>query len=393
MTRHARGFSLVELMVAMTVTLIVSGAIYGLLTSGSNAFRREPEVADRQQNIRAAMDLITRDVFSAGAALPTFAQVFTRADPDGACQTALNGCGAPGAMGAAAAAGRGGDDEETDVLEIVSVDEQCPMMSVCSTTTLGGSAGAFVTREDRPACLRLPGLVLLTDNTNFTLQAAAPLSSGAAQTCAGGASPPNTNLTLTAGLLPWTSGLPAPSTSAPPAVPVVFLYRARVVRYMIAPSTDPTDAAPALWRSESGRYDANGLIVDDPGEPGFTLTAGSPWELVARGIEDLQVEYQNQPAPAPAASPAPPPSTVSTWTNEPPVSVVNDWTTLVRQVRITLSARVTAANLQGEMAGAGGAPNAVRGQLSTVVVPRAAFTELQMCLGAGTPCAAGSHIQ
>ena len=52
MMRQQRGFSLVELMVAMTVTLIVSGAIYGLLTSGSSAFRREPEVADRQQNIR-----------------------------------------------------------------------------------------------------------------------------------------------------------------------------------------------------------------------------------------------------------------------------------------------------------------------------------------------------
>ena len=65
-----RGFSLVELMVAMTVTLIVSGAIYGLLTSGSNAFRREPELADRQQNIRVAMDLISRDVYNAGASCP-----------------------------------------------------------------------------------------------------------------------------------------------------------------------------------------------------------------------------------------------------------------------------------------------------------------------------------
>ena len=83
--RHERGFSLVELIVAMTVTLIVSSAIYGLLAAGGNAFRREPEVADRQQNIRAAMDLIARDVFGAGAAMPTFAQVFTRNDPAGAC--------------------------------------------------------------------------------------------------------------------------------------------------------------------------------------------------------------------------------------------------------------------------------------------------------------------
>src|SRR5512139_3594729 len=104
--RHERGFSLVELMMAMTITLIVSAAIYGLLTSGSNAFRREPEVADRQQNIRVAMDLIARDVFNAGAALPTFSQVFTITDPPGGgCVSAdgLNGCGVSGMMGGAAA--------------------------------------------------------------------------------------------------------------------------------------------------------------------------------------------------------------------------------------------------------------------------------------------------
>ena len=91
-----KGFSMVELVVAMTVTLIVSSAIYGLLTAGGNAFRREPEVADRQQNIRAAMDFISRDTFTAGAALPPFSQVFTRTDPVG-CTGGLNGCGMAGA--------------------------------------------------------------------------------------------------------------------------------------------------------------------------------------------------------------------------------------------------------------------------------------------------------
>ena len=106
MKRQPEGFSLVELMVAMTVTLIVSGAIYGLLTSGSNAFRREPEVADRQQNIRLAMDLLTRDVFNAGTALPPFGQAFTILDPAGAgtCTSGLNGCGMAG--GGISCAGR-----------------------------------------------------------------------------------------------------------------------------------------------------------------------------------------------------------------------------------------------------------------------------------------------
>ena len=39
----ASGFSLIELTIAMVVTLIVSGAIFGLLTGGKTAFRREPE--------------------------------------------------------------------------------------------------------------------------------------------------------------------------------------------------------------------------------------------------------------------------------------------------------------------------------------------------------------
>ena len=102
MMRKEDGFSLVELLVALTVTLIVSGAIYGLLTSGSAAFRREPELADRQQNIRVAMDVLARDVFNAGAALPRFSQVFTLTDSVGGSCTGgqgLNGCGGAGALG------------------------------------------------------------------------------------------------------------------------------------------------------------------------------------------------------------------------------------------------------------------------------------------------------
>jgi prepilin-type N-terminal cleavage/methylation domain-containing protein len=375
------GFSLVELMVAMTVTLIVSGAIYGLLTSGSNAFRREPEVADRQQNIRMAMDLISRDVFNAGAALPTFSQVFTRIDPaGGTCTgaTGLNGCGPAGTMGPTEAAGRapgdGGDpSQNSDVVEIVSVDERCPAQTVCSTATPPGTAGDFATREGVPACLTLPGLVLLTDNTSFTVQPAAAASSGAA--CdTGGNTARNGALTLTDFLQPWVGPVVAPNPNPPPAMPVVFLYRAQVVRYRIAPSTDPQDSAPALWRSESGLYTSTGGAAGAPG-------AGAPWELVARGIEDLQLEY-SYGVPA-------------TWHNQPPVSTTGDWNSLVREVRISLSARVTAANLQGQTrAAGGGAPDAVRGQLSSTVAPRAAFHELQMCLAHPTnPCPQASHIQ
>jgi len=369
MRRPEDGFSLVELMVAMTVTLIVSAAIYGLLTSGSNAFRREPELAERQQNIRVAMDLVSRDVFNAGAALPTFSQVFTRSDPTGgACAGALglNGCGVMGTLGTAAAAARapGGDgsdgSEQTDVLEIVTTDEQCPVLSVCSPTgspSTPGTAGLFVTREGIPGCMRLPGLALLTDNTSFVVQ---PAQAATGSQCDGG-NPRNGNLTL--GVLPDAFRVPtgtlATASTSPP--PNTFLYQARVARYRIAPSNDPAETAPALWRSVTGRYTATGAVAPEPGEGAFPAT-DSPWELVARGIEDLQVEYM---------------WTNGLWYNQPPTSTAS-WDTLVQQVRITLSARASAANLQGMRTAGGGAPDALRGQLSTTVTPRAAFHELQM---------------
>ena len=376
MMKRQNGFSLVELMVAMTVTLIVSGAIYGLLTSGSAAFRREPEVADRQQNIRLAMDIISRDVFSAGAALPTYAQAFTREDPAGgpcAAGDGLNGCGVPGSLGAGPAGDRapgvGGDPStDTDVLEIVSTTDPCPSQTVCSGAVLAGSAGRFVVRELVPACLAMPTLVLLTDGstTGFTIQPA-DLAGGAPDECDGGGDEAvNGNLQLATAVLPWIwpgpNAPPNPNDSPPPAPPVVFLYGAQVVRYRIAPSVDPQDTSPALWRSTSGRYAVDGSAEAEPGDAGFT-PGGSPWQLVARGIEDLQVEYM---------------AGDGLWTNRPPVIVNTDANTLVRRVRVTLSARVTQANLQGETAAEGAGPQALRGQLVSELVPRAAFHELQM---------------
>jgi hypothetical protein len=213
--------------------------------------------------------------------------------------------------------------------------------------------------------LRLPGLFLLTDNTSFLVQPGQAVTGGGA--CPGGAAPPNGNLAL--GVLadafrPPAAPLPSPAPGVwpPVATPVIYLYQARVARYRIAPSLDPSDPGPVLWRSETGRYATDGSVALEPGEAGFTL-AGSPWEQVARGVEDLQVEYMGGDG---------------LWHNRPPLSTTNDWTSIVRQVRITLSARASAVNVAGATSAGGGAPDALRGQLSTTVTPRAAFNELQM---------------
>ena len=188
-----------------------------------------------------------------------------------------------------------------------------------------GVTGLFVTRERLPQCLTVPGLVAMVADATFTI-AAATASGGTTACTVGGASPPNGNLTLSPTLLPWVGvGFSNPNPN-PGTANSVYLYRARLVRYRIAPNPDPLDPAPSLWRTETGRFNPDGSAAVEPGTAGFN-PAGSPWQLVARGIEDVQFQYQDGNG---------------AWLNQPPVSVVNDWTSLVRQVRITLSARVSA---------------------------------------------------
>src|SRR4051812_9189007 len=70
------GFSLAELLVAMVITLMISGSIFGLMTSGQSRFQREPELVDRQDNIRMAMDILEQDINGAGMSVNAYTQIF-----------------------------------------------------------------------------------------------------------------------------------------------------------------------------------------------------------------------------------------------------------------------------------------------------------------------------
>jgi len=125
------------------------------------------------------------------------------------------------------------------------------------------------------------------------------------------------------------------------ATPPLWMSVIRVTRYRIAPEAD---GVPGLWRSFFGGADLpNGQ---------------SSWHLVARGVEDLQVQYLNG----------------NGWNDTPGVVNGVDPNTIIRSVRITLSARATAANLKGQTTSAVG--SAVRGQLVSEASPRAALLEL-----------------
>ena len=136
-TGSQRGFSLIEVLIAMMIPLIVMASVMMLLQKGQTTFQREPEVADMNQNARTGLDMISRDLTMAGLNTPPPVAIMW-----------ING---------------GGDTP--DELTIVYADPEFPTITpVCNA---GGSADATASGPIRLADLgnvlrsrRLPSLNL-----------------------------------------------------------------------------------------------------------------------------------------------------------------------------------------------------------------------------------------
>ncbi|MGD8895461.1 MAG: prepilin-type N-terminal cleavage/methylation domain-containing protein [Acidobacteriota bacterium] len=328
------GFSMIELVIAMTVTLIISAAIFQLVTAGQSAFRKEPAMADRQQSIRMAMDIISQDVYRAGYGLPQFAQAFT----DG-----LDGIGPLGPGGV-----------NTDELETFSATE-CPVLGVC-----GASGVQATTFQLLSPCYQFPALVILGDASCWGMRWAEKPGSGTSSSCP--SAPPGTkngHVNFPPGQAPLVNP-PGGFTGWTPE----WMLVGQAIRYRINIDADGT---PNLERSTAG-----GGNIPGPGG------GSSSWQVLASGVEDLQVEYlnaagwQDQPGAISCA-------TATTACGDTCQAAASDFDTLIRRVRITLSARALAANLTGQTTSAVG--NAPRGQLITEVAPRPAQATLSAQAG------------
>ena len=67
------GFSLVELVVALAITLALTTVVFALVSPANGSFQTQPEAADVQQRLRAATDALSRDLLVVGSA-PFIAQ-------------------------------------------------------------------------------------------------------------------------------------------------------------------------------------------------------------------------------------------------------------------------------------------------------------------------------
>lgn len=61
-----RGFSLIELLIAMTLGLIVLGAISSVFLTQGQTYDAQEQITDMVQTARAAMDMISREIRMAG---------------------------------------------------------------------------------------------------------------------------------------------------------------------------------------------------------------------------------------------------------------------------------------------------------------------------------------
>src|SRR5712664_2088668 len=65
------GFTLVEIMVAMAVTMIALGAAVLLLRDSTRANSNVTQTADMSDNLRAGLNLIVQDLIQTGTGIPT----------------------------------------------------------------------------------------------------------------------------------------------------------------------------------------------------------------------------------------------------------------------------------------------------------------------------------
>ena len=66
MRNGQRGYTLIELLAGVFLSAILLAALYSVLFSQQKAFSAQEQVAEMNQNIRAALDLMTREIRLAG---------------------------------------------------------------------------------------------------------------------------------------------------------------------------------------------------------------------------------------------------------------------------------------------------------------------------------------
>lgn len=320
--RSKKGFSLIEMMVAMMITMIVMASVFTLLQKGQTTFQREPEVAEMNQNARYGLDMIIRDLTDAGLGenLPV---LFAVVPIDG-----------------------GGDtpDEvtimyaDTDFPTVFPGAPYGPLKNAATVKTDPATLYPEVDDSDDYTSSYADGDVLMAieypgDCNGDGELAIIPFELTQDPGCTGGPTCPTMTLNHNSGQDEANFNRPGgfnDELNGDCAIFGVF----SMIQYRINP-LPPADN-PALERRD--------------------LRDGSTWYPVASNIENLQVQYAIGDS--------------DVFVDDPGMPDIADPDTWITQVRVTLSGTSESTDLQGARAGDFADGNRLRQSFTTTIVMR-----------------------
>lgn len=302
--RRMAGFSLIEMMVSVSILVTVVGVSLKMLIDAQHAYEGVTDMADMQQNLRAAMVNMQRDIIQAAEGLPSTGLSYpqgggtpaiNRPSPTGknytfpgpAVSTTIADI-TPGTTGASASPGLTINGTVTDYMTMMYVDNslfdanqhqmsQFPVYQTVSAQNpqacngninVGATAATFDAN-----CINITGnngvragdLIMFFNGQNYAIQTVTSVAGQVVSFAAGDAFNFNGKLAIaTGGTMKQlqngagTAGGPYPPTTA---------ARVKMVSYYIDNVTNP--AIPQLMRQ-------------------VNFNAPQP---LAQGIEDLQISY------------------------------------------------------------------------------------------------------
>ena len=230
-----RGFTMIELLVGITIAAIVSAAAFTALTSSSKATRANDQTAQTQQSARVAMELLSHDIKMAG---------YGTGGPINNCGTAI----VPSDNNVA------GNDTGPDSISLI-------VPTAVGTTTAPVSGP----------------ITAITLSTTGGLVPTSPISIGGV-------------VTTTVASLAGSTATLGTTLGAPTTFPAnTQVYWLQCVTYQVIRATDVNAAicggnAPCLARGVEAPLLAGKIDCNGPG--GATACVA-----IAEGIEDLQLSY------------------------------------------------------------------------------------------------------
>jgi type II secretory pathway pseudopilin PulG len=313
-----RGFSLIEVLIALLITMMVMGSVFLLLQRGQGSFRREPEVSDMHANARAGLDRIAQDLTVAGYNTPINMPVMwfdgggitpdeitiIYADPEVPISR-------PKPCGGGGGGGGGGPCNTIGSSSVLNLDPYTfsPQPADYEQAYDAGMLlFAIQGPNGNPACDGIqPGIIPFEVTQP-------PLCTGAG----GAGSGPSGCATLTLNHNPGagsTVNVPG-GFNNDVSVDCAVIGLFHVVQYRVNPL--PPAENPALERRD--------------------IALGEPWNPLANNIENLQVQYAQGMA--------------NLFEDEPSLAPVgNDPNSWITHVRVTVSGRSESRDIEGASAG------------------------------------------